>query len=68
MIKSDLGLGFLAEVFSEEAVKNKEIFHIRLDCEIPSRSICLVRDTSRPMNIAAKEFEKMLTKDSSLKV
>lgn len=63
MIKSDLGLGFLAEVFSEEAVKKREIFHIRLDCEIPARSICLVRDTSRPMNIAAKEFEKMLTKD-----
>lgn len=60
MIKSDLGLGFLAEAFSKEAVEKKEIFHIRLDCEIPARSICLVKDTSRPTNIAAKEFEKML--------
>lgn len=66
MIKNDLGLGFLSEVFYKEALKNGEIFPIKLDCEIPTRSICLVRDTSRPMNIAAKELEKMLKEGVSL--
>lgn len=60
IIKYDLGLGFLPEVFSKEAVEKKEIFLIRLDCDVPPRSICLVKDSSRPMSIAAKEFEKVL--------
>lgn len=62
LIKNDLGLGFLPDVFAKDAVKNGEIFQIHLDCEIPARSICLVKDMSRPTSIAAKEFEKMLWK------
>lgn len=60
LIKYDLGIGFLPEFFAEDALAKKEVFRIKLNCELPSRSICIVTDTSRPMSIAAKELEKLL--------
>ena len=60
MIKNDLGIGFLSDVFAKDALDKKEIFEIRLDCEIPDRTICLVKDLSRPTSIATRELERLL--------
>ena len=43
-----------------ETLLKKEVFQIRLDCELPARSICLVKNPSQPASIAARELEKML--------
>lgn len=60
LIKYDLGIGFLPEQIAMEALLKKEVFQIRLDCELPARSICLVKNPSQPASIAARELEKML--------
>lgn len=60
MVRSGLGLGFLPENLAEEALARKEVFQIHLAESIPERNICLVRDTLRPLSIAAKELEKLL--------
>lgn len=65
MIKNDLGIGFLSDVFVQEALAKKEIVEIRLDCEIPDRTICLVKDVSRPTNIATRELERLLLEPDS---
>lgn len=60
LIKYDLGIGFLPEQIAMETLLKKEVFQIRLDCELPARSICLVKNPSQPASIAARELEKML--------
>ncbi|MDO4324134.1 MAG: LysR family transcriptional regulator [Lachnospiraceae bacterium] len=60
MIKYDLGIGFLPDIFAKDAIEKKEIFEIKTDFAIPWRSVCLVRDTGRLPSIAARELEKIL--------
>ena len=48
------------EQIAMETLLKKEVFQIRLDCELPARSICLVKNPSQPASIAARELEKML--------
>ncbi len=60
MIKNDLGLGFLPEEMTREAVQKGEVFPLRLEYEIPRRTICLVKDTGRPVSISANELIKLL--------
>ncbi len=60
MVKSNLGIGILPDLFAKEALERKEIFRLSLSCGIPPRSVCLVTDTSHPVNIAARELERML--------
>ncbi len=60
MVTNDLGLGFLPEQFVEESLKNRELVAVSLEEEIPHRHICLIKDKSRPLSIAAQELEKLL--------
>lgn len=60
MVKHDLGLGFLPESFAREALKRGEVFPVQLKETIPSRYICLIKDSGRPLSIAAKELEKLI--------
>ena len=60
LVKSDLGIGFLPESFAADSLARGEVFRIFLAEEIPERSICLVKDTGRPLSIAARKFEKTL--------
>lgn len=60
MIKHNLGIGFLPDVLAQKALQKQEIFELKLDCSIPRHRICLVKDTSRTMSIAARELEKTL--------
>ena len=62
MIKNDLGLGFLPEDMIREAVREGEVFPLKLEYQIPKRSICLIRDTDRPMSISATALIKLLKK------
>ena len=60
MIKNDLGLGFLPEDMIREAVREGEVFPLKLEYKIPMRSVCLIRDADRPMSISATELVKLL--------
>ena len=60
MLRSDLGLGLLPEGFAREALEKGEVFRVMLEEELPPRYICLVKDRSRPLSMAALELERML--------
>ncbi|WOC32714.1 MULTISPECIES: LysR family transcriptional regulator [Caproicibacterium] len=60
LVKNDLGIGFLPENMAEEALAHGDVFQIFLKDVIPERSICLVEDTDRPLNIAAGRFRSVL--------
>jgi len=60
LVKYDLGLAFLPEPFAHEALERCEICRIPLAEPIPQRQVCLIRDTRRPLSVAARAFEKLL--------
>lgn len=60
MIKNDLGIGFIPEIFAKEALAQKEVYKLSLTEEIPRRQICFVEHTGHPLSIAAATLKKML--------
>lgn len=60
VIKNDLGVGFIPEIFVRDALVKKEVFKLSLVEEIPPRQICLIENKNHPLSIAAKELKTML--------
>ena len=62
LVKSELGLAFVPEPMTRNALKSREIVQLTLREEIPARSVCLVYDRHRPLNTAARAFRERLQK------
>lgn len=62
LVRSELGLAFVPEPMTRNALKSREIVQLTLREEIPARSICLVYDRHRPLNTAARAFRERLQK------
>lgn len=60
MIKNDLGIGYVPQIFAEDALKQGEVCHISLTEEIPPRQICFVEHQRHPLNVAARELKALL--------
>ncbi|MFV0362921.1 MAG: LysR family transcriptional regulator [Suipraeoptans sp.] len=63
LVKNNLGIAFIPEEFATTAINNGEVIKISLVQQIPSRSICMVTDSSRSLNIAANKLKKMILRD-----
>lgn len=64
LVKNNLGLAFIPEEFAIEAIKKEEVIRIPLLQNVPTRSISLVEDRSRYLNIAANKLKQMLLEES----
>ena len=62
LVRSELGLAFVPEPMTHNALKSREIVQLTLREEIPARSVCLVYDRHRPLNTAARAFRERLQK------
>lgn len=62
LVRSELGLAFVPEPMTRNALKSREIVQLTLKEEIPARSVCLVYDRHRPLNTAARAFRERLQK------
>lgn len=60
MVKHNLGLGFIPQVYAKEALEKKEVFQIPVTEKIPSRKICFVENRNHVLSIAAKELKKLV--------
>lgn len=60
MIRADLGIGFMPEPMTREAINKKEIFSIPLKEKIPEREVVLIWDLRRPMSVASKKLMELL--------
>lgn len=65
LVRNDMGLGFIPRWFAAGALERGEIFPIELEEEIPSRSICLVWDRSRPLSTAARELMRRIRAEAA---
>ena len=67
MIRYNLGIGFFPKTLAASAIDADQIFEIPLKEELPSRTICLIEDPSRPQSVAMKAFLSLLfSHDSEL--
>jgi len=56
----NLGVGSIVQEFAEEAIKNRELFKLRFDREIPERHICIITSRHNPISKAAMKLLDML--------
>lgn len=61
IIKNDLGIGFIPEVFAKDSLIKHEVYQIPLSEELPDRQICFVENENYPLSVAANELKKLLT-------
>ena len=60
MVKNDLAIGYIPEVYASEALAKKEVYQLNLLEKIPERQICFVENQNHPLSIAAKELKALL--------
>lgn len=68
MIRDDLGIGYVPEIFAEEALQQGEVCEISISEKIPSRQICLVENQQRPLNVAARELKELLVANQTRQI
>lgn len=66
LVKCELGLAFLPEPMTREAVLKHEIVQISLKEAIPERNVCLVYDAKHPLSAAARQLKTTILKGSSI--
>lgn len=59
LVKINLGIGFVPEIFLKNLTEEK-IYELKLKEKIPERNICLVKRKKHYLSIAAQEFENMI--------
>lgn len=67
LVRYDLGLGFLPAGFAAEPIARGEVFEVTLAETIPSRSVCLVWDKSRPLSAPAERLRGLIDQAVSVK-
>ncbi len=60
LVRSELGLAFMPEPMVRGNLNRGRIVQLNLQEAIPPRSVCLVYDRHRPLNTAAREFQREL--------
>lgn len=65
IIKNDLGIGYVPEIFAADALEKGEVCCISLTEEIPQRQICFVENQRHPLSVAARELKALLMSQHS---
>lgn len=64
LIENNLGIGFVPEKLALPLLEEKKLVRIRLDQDVPKRSIQIVSDKERGRSLAADTFYKHLRKEA----
>lgn len=62
MVAHDIGLGFVPKNLAANVLASGDVFQVKVSEKIPERSICLVRDKSKPLSVAASALETLILK------
>lgn len=59
-VKNNLAIGFIPSFYAKDCLERKECVRVPLFEQLPERSICLIQDNGRSLNVAARELRKFL--------
>lgn len=60
MVTHNLGIAFIPEKFALKSIQKNQVYKLNLADEIPSRDICIVKNSDYPLSVASLKFVKML--------
>lgn len=60
LVKHDLGIGYMPEIFAKEDIEKGEVYRLSRWEAIPSRQIYFVENERYPLSIAANELKSLL--------
>lgn len=63
LIENNLGIGFIPEKLAREALREKRLMQIRINCDLPKRSIQIVSDRGQGKSGAAELLYRYLKKE-----
>lgn len=63
MIKDNLGIGFVPEIFARDAIEKGEVYQLTLAEELPFRQICLLENERYPQSVAANALKELLVSE-----
>ncbi len=64
LVIHNLGISFIPDVFAEEALRNRTIYHLPLKERIPKRQICLLEENGCPSSVAAQVLKKIILQEN----
>ena len=62
MVKNNLGVGYIPEIYAKDALENEDVYKLNLSCDIPTRQICFVENKEKPLSIADRELKRLMIK------
>lgn len=62
MVSHNLGLAFVPEGFTQDALQQGDIFQVKFASPLPQRFVCLITDPSHPQTSASHAFATLVEK------
>src|SRR5690606_27899743 len=63
-VKADMGIGFVTKNIAANAIKKQSVRIIPVVEEIPSITVSVLTNKSKPLSLAAQKFFELLTSNS----
>lgn len=60
MIESNLGIGYIPDIYVKDALEKHSIYQLHLKEQIPKREICFIENRNNTLSVAAKAFKTLL--------
>ena len=60
MIENNLGIGYIPDIYTKDALKKQSVYQLHLKEPIPKREICFIENKNNNLSVAAKAFKTIL--------
>lgn len=60
MIESNLGIGYIPDIYVKNALERQSVYQLHLKEQIPKREICFIENRNNTLSVAAKAFKTLL--------
>ena len=60
IIESNLGIGYIPDIYVKDALEKQSVYQLYLKDQIPKREICFIENRNNTLSVAAKAFKALL--------
>ena len=60
IIESNLGIGYIPDIYVKDALEKQSVYQLYLKEQIPKREICFIENRNNTLSVAAKAFKALL--------
>ncbi|MBQ7919855.1 MAG: LysR family transcriptional regulator [Lachnospiraceae bacterium] len=67
MVENNLGIGYLPDIYAQDALEKERVYRLRLKEQIPKREVCFVENKNYPLSVAAKALKALIIEKDAKK-